>query len=148
MKNVAELEKLIIFSVADLHKELFNRANKTFDKEGFPIQVEQLPVLMCCYYKGDLSQQEIADFASRDKSSIQRTVTYFVKHDLARIVSDMTDKRKNIVQLTEEGNKLGKIIEDHVIKIDHELFSGKLSDEDKKQFIAIAGKLKQIIRES
>lgn len=148
MKNVAELEKLIIFSVAELHKEMFNRANKAFDKEGFPIQVEQLPVLMCCYYKGDLSQQEIADFASRDKSSIQRTVTYFVKHDLAKIVADVADKRKNIVRLTDEGNRLGKIIEDHVIKIDHQLFFGKLSDEDKDQFIALAGKIKKIIRES
>jgi len=148
MKKVEELEKLIIFSIADLNKEMFNKANKRFVQKGFPIQVEQLPVMMCCYYKGAISQQEIADLASRDKSSIQRTVTYFVKHGLAEIVSDVADKRKNIVRLTYEGNKLGKSIEDGVIEMDRTFFENKLSQEDKETFIALTRKIKKIVSES
>lgn len=148
MKKVEQLEKLIIFSVADLHKELFNKGNKRFAQEGFPIQVEQLPVLMCCYYKGAISQQQIADISCRDKSSIQRTITYFVKHDLAEIVSDISDKRKNIVRLTENGNKLGQDIEDRVIEMDQRIFENKLTDQEKETFISLTRKIKQIVSES
>lgn len=148
MNKVEQLEKLIIFSVADLHKELFNKGNKAFVQEGFPIQVEQLPVLMCCYYRGAISQQEIADLSCRDKSSIQRTITYFVKHNLAEIVSDITDKRKNIVRLTENGNKLGQEIENRVIEMDKKIFENKLTSEEKETFIALTRKIKQIVSES
>lgn len=148
MDTLEKLEQLIIINLGELHKELFNKANKAFVKNGFPIQVEQLPVLMCIYCSGEMSQQEIANMACRDKSSVQRTITYLVKNNLAEVAQDVTDKRKNIVRLTKEGKALGRKIEGGVLSMEHKLFAGKISESEKKAFINQIKKIKNIIAES
>lgn len=148
MKTVERLEQLILMNLGDLHRELFNKANKFMNKKGFPIQAEQIPVLMTCYCVGNTSQQEIADVCGRDKSSVQRTVTYLVKHGLVEIAQDANDKRKNIVKLTAEGKSLGKKIEDGVVRMEERLFGGKISEEDKKAFIEAIRKIKKIVIEA
>jgi DNA-binding MarR family transcriptional regulator len=148
MTTIERLEKLILMNLGDLHRELFNKANKFMNQKGFPIQAEQIPVLMTCYCVGNTSQQEIADLCGRDKSSVQRTVTYLVKHGLVEIKQDTNDKRKNIVQLTTEGTKLGKRIEDGVVRMEEKLFGGKISDADKQAFIESIKKIKKIVLEA
>ncbi|HTN44839.1 MAG TPA: MarR family transcriptional regulator [Flavipsychrobacter sp.] len=148
MTTIERLEKLILMNLGDLHRELFNKANKFMSEKGFPIQAEQIPVLMTCYCVGNTSQQEIADLCGRDKSSVQRTVTYLVKHGLVEIKQDANDKRKNIVQLTGEGTKLGKRIEDGVVRMEEKLFGGKISETDKQAFIESIKKIKKIVLEA
>lgn len=148
MKTVERLEQLILINLGELHRELFNKANKFMNKKGFPIQAEQIPVLMTCYCVGNISQQQIADLCGRDKSSVQRTVTYLVKHGLVEIAQDTSDKRKNIVKMTAEGKQLGKRIEDGVVRMEERIFGGKISEEEKKDFIDTIKKIKQIVSEA
>ena len=148
MNTVERLEQLVIMHLGDLHRELFKKANKFMSQKGFPIQAEQIPVLMTCYCVGNLSQQEIADLCGRDKSSVQRTVTYLVNHGLADITQDTHDRRKNIVKLTTGGKNLGKKIEDGVVRMEKRLFNNKISESEKKSFIEAIKKIKQIIIEA
>lgn len=145
MTTMERLEQLILMNLGGLHKELFSKANKFMTQKGFPIQAEQIPVLMTCYILGNISQQEIADQCGRDKSSVQRTITYLVKHGLVEVAQDPADKRKNIIKLTAEGKKLGKKIEDGVVRMEERIFGGKISDADKAAFIEAVKKIKQIV---
>lgn len=129
--NQADIkDKLTMFKFFDLHKAIANKANKFFNKDGFGIQVEQFPVLMIPYFEGTISQQEIADITSRDKSSILRSVTSLTGKGLVVTATDPFDKRRKLVQLTKEGKKLAEKIALQLIEIDKVVFSCLTAEEN------------------
>lgn len=138
--NEQELrEKLTMFRMFDFHKTVVYKTNKYFVKDGYGLQVEQFPVLMIPFFKGALSQQEIADISLRDKSSIQRSVISLTGKGFLVTAQDPFDKRKKMVQLTKEGRKLAEQIAKELIKIDDMIFSC-LTDEEKASLNAILAK--------
>lgn len=135
MNSKVQLPNSILFHFGMVNKALFNRANKLISKGGFPIQLEQLPVVLALYYEGDQSQQEIANTCERDKSSVQRSISSLVKHEIVQVAQDPHDKRRNIVHLTAKGKSIAKEIELEIIRIEDKLF-GQLSEAEKNAFIA------------
>lgn len=131
-----------MFEVFELHKRIHNKSNKIFCKDGFGLQVEQIPVLMIPYYIGILSQQEIADRISRDKSSVLRTVVSLTHAGLLAVATDPFDKRRKLVQLTVEGKRVASKIANVLSGINDQLFSC-FSDEEKNTFRALLRKLAQ-----
>jgi DNA-binding MarR family transcriptional regulator len=134
MNSKVQLPNSILFHFGMVNKALFNRANKLISKGGFPIQLEQLPVVLVLYYEGDQSQQEIADSCERDKSSVQRSISSLLKHEIVQVAQDPHDKRRNIVHLTPKGKAIAKEIEQEIIRIEDKLF-GQLSRKEKDAFI-------------
>ena len=135
-------ETLLMFEVFELHKRIHNKSNKIFCKDGFGLQVEQIPVLMVPYYLGILSQQEIADKISRDKSSVLRTVVSLTQAGLMAVATDPFDKRRKLVQLTVEGKRVASKIADVLARINDQLFSC-FSEEEKTTFRTLLNKLAQ-----
>lgn len=131
MQKEEAYNSILMFKFKDLHRLMYNKANKLFTKEGMPLAIEQLPVLMVLFYKGTLSQQEIADTLDRDKSSVLRSAKSLQAKKLLEIAQNPFDKRKKMVQLTKDGQVLGASINEKIIKIDSVIFSC-LSDEEKK----------------
>ena len=131
-----------MFQVLELPKLIHSKSNKIFCKDGFGLQVEQIPVLMIPYYVGILSQQEIADKISRDKSSVLRTVVSLTHAGLLVVATDPFDKRRKLVQLTVEGRRVASKIADVLSKINDQLFSC-FSEEEKNAFRALLNKLAQ-----
>jgi DNA-binding MarR family transcriptional regulator len=115
-------EESIIFHLAHLYKVINNRANILFQESGYPIRIEQVPVLMTLHYQGSLSQQEVANYLSRDKSSIQRTVVSLLRNGLVTVSNDSCDKRKNIVTLSGYGKTLSTKLETDISEIECLLF--------------------------
>jgi len=137
-------EKLLMFHLLEVHKVIHNKSNKIFCKDGFGLQVEQIPVLMIPYYLGILSQQEIADKISRDKSSVLRTVVSLTHAGLLVVAADPFDKRRKLVQLTTDGRKVAGKIADALSKINDQLFAC-FSEEEKASFRALLIKLEQSV---
>ena len=89
---------------------------------GITLQLEQLPLIMILQHK-DLSQRELSDKTMRDKSSILRSINALEKKSLLVVRKDKTDKRKNVVSLTEEGIALAKVIRALMKKSEDEVLS-------------------------
>ncbi|KQB43599.1 Transcriptional regulator, MarR family [Flavobacterium aquidurense] len=79
------------------------------NEAGINLQLEQLPLIMILQRK-NLSQRELSDMTMRDKSSILRSVNALEKKALVVVQKDKSDKRKNIVSLTDQGIDLAKNI--------------------------------------
>ncbi len=112
-----------MFKIFNIHKIICNKANKLFSKDGVNIQFEQIPVLMVAYYHGPVSQQDIADEITRDKSSVLRTIASLESAGFLQVQPDATDKRKKLVSITDTGEDLAKKIAGEADAIDDQMFT-------------------------
>ncbi len=142
MNEMDIYDKVLMFRFFELHKMISKRTNKYFDRDGFEIQIEQFPVLMIPFFKGAISQQEIADICARDKSSILHSVTSLTRKDLVVTAQNPFDKRKKMVQLTREGKKLAEKVALEIITLNELVFSC-LSAKERTTFEALLEKCKK-----
>lgn len=126
----SEMNDTLIFQMHRIHSVMFRVANSLIQEASVPVKMEQLPILMCIYNCGSVSQQEVADIVHRDKSSVQRTVVVLEKKGLITITQDKKDKRRNILRTTDTGNFVALQIKDIVKKVEEEIFSA-FNSEDK-----------------
>lgn len=106
----AEMKDTFFFQAQRIKRVIFRNAKQMFKEENINLKVDQFPILLTVHALEGMSQQEIADVTERDKSSAQRTLVSLEKNGLVKIVQDSTDKRKNLVYLTEEGKFIAKRI--------------------------------------
>ena len=126
----SEMNDTLIFQMHRIHSIMFRVANSLIHEASVPVKMEQLPILMCIYNCGSVSQQEVADIVHRDKSSVQRTVVVLEKKGLITITQDKKDKRRNILRTTETGSFVALQIKDIIKKVEEEIFSA-FNSEDK-----------------
>jgi DNA-binding MarR family transcriptional regulator len=85
---------------------LARRLQKNFKQEGVDITVEQWSVLYHLWKEDGLSQQELCNRSFRDKPSITRLVDNLEKQSLVKRVSSRSDRRMNMIHLTDTGRDL------------------------------------------
>lgn len=122
-KFFSEMKDSLLFQMHRIHSVMFRVANGLIQKAAVPVKIEQLPVLMTVFDFRKLSQQEVADIISRDKSSVQRTVVALQKKGLVQVNTDEKDKRKNILSTTETGTFVATQIRDIMRKVEEEIFA-------------------------
>lgn len=122
-KFFSEMKDSLLFQMHRIHSVMFRVANGLIQKAAVPVKIEQLPVLMTVFDFRKLSQQEVADIISRDKSSVQRTVVALQKKGLVQVDTDEKDKRKNILSTTETGTFVATQIRDIMKKVEEEIFA-------------------------
>lgn len=125
----SDMNDTLIFQMHRIHSVMFRVANGLIQEASVPVKMEQLPILMCIYNCGNVSQQEVADIVHRDKSSVQRTVVTLERKGLISVTQDNTDKRKNILRTTETGTFVAQQIKDIVLKVEEEIFSAFGSED-------------------
>jgi DNA-binding MarR family transcriptional regulator len=131
---------LMISRIGRLYAQLRKECDKIFRQQQFPVEMDQIPVLALLYYKDGLSQQEICSCLQRDKASVNRTVSFLSKRDMAKVVQDVTDKRKTRVELTAAGKELAIQVDAVVKKVDTILTSA-LTEKEVEQFYTLTNKL-------
>ena len=115
--------------------------DKAFREQNFPVEMDQIPVLLTLYYKNEgLTQQDICSDLQRDKASVNRTVAFLTKKDFANCVQDAIDKRKTRVELTAAGKELAAEAHTIIKKMDKTLTSG-LTEKETVQFSTLVNKL-------
>ncbi len=82
------------------------RLQKNFRNAGLDITVEQWSILYHLWKEDCLSQQELCVRTFRDKPSITRLIDNIEKQDLVKRVADKSDRRVNLVCLTQKGKGL------------------------------------------
>lgn len=82
------------------------RLQKNFRQAGLDISVEQWSVLYHLWKEDGLSQQELCIRSFRDKPSITRLIDNMEKQGLVKRMPSPTDRRKNLVTLTDISRQL------------------------------------------
>ena len=85
------------------------RLQKNFRQAGLEITIEQWSVLYHLWKEDCLSQQELCNRTFRDKPSITRLVDNLEKQNLVKRMPSKTDRRINLVCLTEAAKHLQQI---------------------------------------
>ncbi|MDR3327957.1 MAG: MarR family transcriptional regulator [Prevotellaceae bacterium] len=100
---------------------LINRYSQNRLKQvNVNITVEQWSVLTCLWEKDKVTQQALSDITRRDKASMTRLIDNLEKSHLVVRVPDSSDRRANLIYLTQKGIEakkqasevIGRAIED------------------------------------
>lgn len=98
-----ELFNILVGKISTTINRTFLR---TFASEGIEITTEQWSVLACLWQKDKVTQQALCKLTSKDKPSMTRLIDKLEKRNLVTRVSDQTDRRINLIHLTESGRLL------------------------------------------
>jgi len=85
------------------------RLQKNFRAAGLEITIEQWSVLYHLWKEDCLSQQELCTRTFRDKPSITRLIDNLEKQDLVARIPSTTDRRINLVSLTEKAKDMQQL---------------------------------------
>ena len=75
---------------------------------GIDMTIEQFKVMVVLWKEGTSTQQSIADFVGKDKTSVTRLIAGLEKRSLIQRSTACQDKRCNHVTLTPQGTALEK----------------------------------------
>src|SRR6266481_3097526 len=98
----------LIGQIGSFYHKMEKECGKIFREQGFPLEMDQIPVLMILYYSAGKSQKDTGTALARDKASINRTISVLLKKDLVKVIPDTIDKRKTCAELTASGKKLAE----------------------------------------
>ncbi|AFV97931.1 MULTISPECIES: MarR family winged helix-turn-helix transcriptional regulator [unclassified Sulfuricurvum] len=85
-----------------------NYLTRQLSLHGIDMTIEQFKVMVVLWKEGTSTQQNIADFVGKDKTSITRLIAGLEKRSLIGRATDENDKRCNLVTLTPQGIALEK----------------------------------------
>jgi len=114
------------------------REYKTIKEGG--LTVSQFAVLEILYHKGDLKVSEIIEKILSTGGNMTVVIDNLVKENLVKRCVDPTDRRVNVISITEEGKDLiSEIFPKHLVNT-NEIFN-VLTSEEKKNLISLLKKL-------
>ncbi|HNW48925.1 MAG: MarR family transcriptional regulator [Bacteroidales bacterium] len=104
--ELVKINELLSILSGRLSATLNRHLNRKFKAAGLEITTEQWLVLVCLWNKDKLTQQAISEQTFKDKASITRLLDTLSRHDLIERHSEPSDRRINLIHLTEKGKKL------------------------------------------
>ncbi len=121
------------FSIIYTGRMLLKSINMEFASLNAEITFEQMGLL---YYisrnsKRNIIQQDIADLMNKTKSAVLRTLDILEEKKFLKRGAMLTDRRKNVIQLTDKGWKVIKIMHEKFLELDTELNNGISANEQK-----------------
>jgi DNA-binding MarR family transcriptional regulator len=134
----------LIAQIGALYNRIYKECDKVFREHNFPLQMDQVPVLMVLYYSGGASQKTIGTDLGRDKASVNRTISVLLKKDFVKVIPDTVDKRKTHVELTASGESVAKQADAILARFDAVL-SSELTEEERKEIDKAMQKLTGIV---
>lgn len=123
----------LVAQIGALYHRIYKECDKIFRGHDFPLQMDQIPVLLVLYYSGGASQKTIGTDLGRDKGSVNRTISVLLKKDFVKVIPDTVDKRKTHVELTANGESLAKQA-DVILGRFNAVLSSELTEEERKEF--------------
>jgi DNA-binding MarR family transcriptional regulator len=85
-----------------------NFLTRQLSLNGIDMTIEQFKVMVVLWKEKISTQQNIADFVGKDKTSVTRLIAGLEKRSLIGRTTDEHDKRCNLVTLTQQGIALEK----------------------------------------
>jgi DNA-binding MarR family transcriptional regulator len=101
--------ELYSFITGKASTAIARRLQKKFNAAGLNVTIEQWSVLYHLWKLDGQSQQQLCDATYRDKPSITRLIDNLEKAGLVKRMADKTDRRKNLVFVSKEAQKLQEL---------------------------------------
>ena len=109
MKLEQEFKELdLIFPIINgkVSMAINRKLYRNFRKEGLEITPEQWTVLSYLWKSDGVTQQKLCDITFKDKPSMTRLLDNLVKQDLVVRKTPVTDRRSNLIYLTDAGRSI------------------------------------------
>lgn len=101
-----DTEQSLFLLIKRTSKAFRERLNNNFVKAGYDITSEQWRILKCLWCTDGQVQQDLANVVHQDKTSITRIVDSMEKRDLVVRIPDKSDRRQNLIYMTNKGKRL------------------------------------------
>jgi DNA-binding MarR family transcriptional regulator len=105
-ENIAELALKFGRSMTEMRNLLRQHVQEKLKVLQIDISFELLEVLSLLWRKDGVNQQELADTAVKDKSSMTYLIDNLVKRNLVTRKEDESDRRNKRIFLTDQGKQL------------------------------------------
>jgi DNA-binding MarR family transcriptional regulator len=116
------------------------RLQKNFRKSGLEITIEQWSVLYHLWKEDCLSQQELCNRTFRDKPSVTRLIDNLEKQKLVKRMPSKSDRRINLVCLTDAA----KDLQDKTIDLANQTMNEALTGVDKDEIEVVKRVFQQV----
>jgi len=145
-ENRAELALELGRSMAEMRNYLRQFIQAKIKESGINLSFEMLEILACLWKKDGVNQQEIADLAIKDKSSMTYLVDNLAKRNMVTRVADENDRRNNLIFLTKEGRTLQKKVAPWLLEM-YNKATGGIEPEDLEASITLTKKMIDNLKE-
>ncbi len=138
--GMADIELKLLIGLHRVCNEIDRRSSQIFAQYG--LSLGQFAVLEVLYHKGNLSVGEVQKKILSTSGTIPVIVNNLTKRGLVERLTDVDDKRKCILHITEEGKKLMREVfpKNKTTIIDS---MSNWSDEEKNQMLKILKKFER-----
>lgn len=105
--DLSEYQKQSLGRKLAVASRLFgNRMNRHFREHGYNVTPEQWRIIVNLRKDEGKSQNSIACSTEKDEPSVSRLIDNMIKRNLVKRVPHPTDRRTNLIFLTEEGAQM------------------------------------------
>ncbi|MEM9649850.1 MAG: MarR family transcriptional regulator [Bacteroidota bacterium] len=105
---IENLNETTGYKIRNVSLLLVNRINQNFIKEGFDITAEQLKILVVLWGEDGKTQNELGDSVGKFKTSVTKLIDGLEKRRLIQRTPHPTDRRSNMIYLTDVGKNIKK----------------------------------------
>ena len=139
MSDELRLENFLPYRLAVLSNTVSTTVARAYDKR-FQVSIPEWRVIAILGRFPGLSAVEVAERTMLDKVAVSRAVTKLIKKGrIDREFAD-ADKRRSILNLSEDGRKLHDEIAELALAFEYDLLEG-LNDEELAQFNSVMERL-------
>lgn len=131
------------FLIRQAGRVLRNRVQHEIRSAGLNYTMEQGAILMRAGLNEGMTQQALADFLEKDKTTIARIINAMEKSSLIVRVADKEDKRSKGIYLTQKGKEIRASFQKAILKTINEATSGV-----KQEDLAITKQVLQTINKN
>ena len=139
MSNDLQLENFLPYRLAVLSNTVSTTVARAYDKR-FKVSIPEWRVIAILGRFPGLSAVEVAERTMLDKVAVSRAVTKLIKKGRVDREFADADKRRSILNLSEEGRKLHDEIAELALNFESDLLEG-LGDEELEQLNNIMERL-------
>ena len=130
------------FKIDTTIKKIRNALQKRFADAGFDLTVDQWVVIDHLHRNPGIAQSTLAELTTKDAPTVTRIIDLLAKKGLAERRMADDDRRKFLVFMTPEGEKLYEQMLPAVVEIRRQGW-GNLSDDDYQHFVRIMDEIYQ-----
>lgn len=127
-----------------VHCKFKQYVNTIFNSHGFNLTAEQFLVMDTLWDEGVMSQQQIADTILKDKNSVTKLIDALEKKGLVERVAGRSDKRQNLIHLTQKAVEIKKSITQVAIDTTDKIIKD-IPREDLINFVKVLNKMAENI---
>jgi len=128
MSDELRLENFLPYRLAVLSSTVSTTVARAYDKR-FGVSIPEWRVIAVLGRFPGLSAVEVAERTLMDKVAVSRAVTKLIKNGRIDREFDDTDKRRSILNLSEDGKKLHDEIAELALQFERDLLLGFNEDE-------------------